>query len=568
MAQYPSVARIVHRDDEVWKKEVVGALLRDAVVGKKIDIELRERVRNEIVQTYTVSDFVDRKGDLKLNPAQSSDFVFASRRFTALAELFGMREMKERTHINAFRFLAAVYGEDHPEIKPHLDRLEKNEATQAALGTDPEKWAAFVKGEPVQVIVRAKREEEVAEHSIPTLKEYLELFQEDKHLKLEFAGRGWSYLAGNIFSFPAELTKRYQGVLFGYVMARTIYGPNEEIDKKIREIKERDAIQKELAQDPEKWRNYLMGKPLHLIIEEQEVDVFCPKPMPTYKDFLAVPQREKRKDLLPGIGLKGLAKEVFCTVDPRLKQASLDNTLDLYFLAAAIYGQDIPVLQEKIESLIQEAQAQEVLGTDLNAWSEFIQGKPVKGKTKDGVQGEWRAPRSFLDAEELLGLKAKARRGLLFAGAGLEKLYVMFIGRQGDPASDQADFEKLVYAIYYGRQGEPKPGTAAERLKQKVEQNDLYQALRTQFGVDPKKWVSAVQGEEQSAQIGGRKVTARVDEAFPSKEDFMAASGKRRNLKFFGWKIQRIARQLDIKDAGKIYSSRAVFQALADKLYG
>ena len=316
---HTAVTRFVYSTKDEWTKAILDCL-GSRQVEEKINVRDMAELREAIMARWTAKEFGGFKAKERLV------LKLSGKGLTAIARIFGTKGIPTHNYKDHLKLCAAIWGEDHPDIKDKLIKARVDASTVATLGNNPQKWQAHL----------AK-----LGHSAATFSQLNSTQREE----FRIAEMGLKAIAG-IFGTKAEPAANYKDHL---ELCAAIWG-EEHPDIKDKLIKARAdaATAATLGTSHEKWRN-------HLALLKYTAATFSQ---------LTYPQRGELR--IAGMGLKAIAG-IFGT-----KGQPVGTYRDHLELCAAIWGADHAAFKDQLTKERADAVTAAHLGTSSEKWQAHL----------------------------------------------------------------------------------------------------------------------------------------------------------------------------------------------------
>lgn len=560
------VRKVPWQEEESWKTQVMDLVFLDQKPGEKVDIALREVVRQELKERYNPAQFlrVDPKTHSRGYVLNDELHSLSARGMgiSALAHLFGQtaEEAAQRTSQSLLRFLVAVYGMNQPEIKMVYERFERDKAVQLSLGKDPQKWREFILGKPVTVQYLGKDHLETADPAFPTKDVYFKMTITEKTRCL-FAGRNTRWLA-NIFLSDEEIASAMDfsddfvaGKLFEQQMARALFGTDPLLEAKIVELEQRKKLNEVLGKDIERWGKFIQGEPVSLPYKGQTVSVVASPTFPTRQDFLSNHDVRNNKVLYAGHALNWIATDVLSSREPELvgKDYCLQNEYLILLVARGLYGTD-PDFERQIYDKKVETVALAQVGKNKDAWRSYIKGNPLTVEM-NGASIVLSPARPLQSAREMLALTYTERAKTSFLGKKFSGLGGIFLSKDGKTVIINTEYDVMRLALeIYGDEFVNEQ----ERLSDRILEQKIQNQLLGELGQSRRKWREFVQGHPVTVEVDGQHFSRTSETVFPTKKDMLAVLSSSYNaLSFGGLSLMALATRLGL-DGPRLKPVRSV----------
>lgn len=200
-------------------------------------------------------------------------YEFAGKTFLALIPiLLSAQEQKivkkDKVVVNAINRLlieTGLFGPEPEEETSLLSQRQQEGRIAGFLGKDVERWRAYIRGEALEIdgcIVERPA-------PIPTLEQMMTASSRARRDHLSMAGKG-SYATAQIFSEVEPRLKGESSVVDKnstyFLLLQAIYGSSPALEKRLFEEERVSAAQQIMGNDPLKWREFLQGSPLTLVV--------------------------------------------------------------------------------------------------------------------------------------------------------------------------------------------------------------------------------------------------------------------------------------------------------------
>ncbi len=562
-----AIRRVTWQSEEAWKTELTSLLFLDSVPGAKADLVVREGVRQKLITGYPPERFFTSDGTFYVSLLDA--ISIQGRKIKSLLHLFGAPTDSSPTKLECLRFLATVYGRQVPLIDRALCEEEENTALQEELGQDLMKWSKYIKGEPITVRFLGKTRKVICADPI---KDSLAFAQTPYHKRSGqlFAGLGASALAslfvkegkGN----PDPLFFRTE--LAQLLLVEQLMGMSKEITARIRELRIEQALQKTLANDPVKWRKFLLGEVIDIEVQHEHLQTCNPRPLPPMEGFIEQDYRAFQGVSYAGAIFTSIMRRVFAPLEPEIPAAGITVThsrYNFYLLARALYGSN-KLIEQKIQEEKETRAVEAALGRDKDRWRAFIGGEPlmiiINGQSKTIT-----ASTPIRSAAEMLAYPVKKLLKIRFGGVGIMAIANIFLSTDGSGVDivHVADVKRLAVTIFGKGSGDEE-----DPLEQDLLKTEQHRAVVKLLGHSRSAWRDFVQGKPVTVIVRKQTYTVSVEHSFPNKASIAdLPRSERHKLRFAGLGLSALGTKLSIPSTSyrAFYgeSLRAILDALFEE---
>lgn len=252
---------------------------------------------------------------LKVRDLQVKQFLgeslpnIASRAFSGeyprLKEHQGYLFLPRRYH--ALLLGKALYADS--TITKALEREEQEEAVQAELGEDPDKWRAFIQGKPVTVKIGGGARSVGPERTFSSAEEIAACSPQEFY-GLSFAGVSYRKLGSILLNGEKIREEPYARLRVILAIFPRREGPDPSWDRLAAELvqERRDrAVRQVLGTSVQAWKEFALGKAVSVELDGIKQEVHVENPLTTKQAFLSLTSDSRRNLRFAGLALAGFA---------------------------------------------------------------------------------------------------------------------------------------------------------------------------------------------------------------------------------------------------------------------